>query len=209
MTTTAGPPFVPTLSPPSRYVTTRLPVRRFTVDEYHWLIEHGFFASDERFELLEGWIVAKMSRNPVHDAAIDVALHLLMRLMPAGWHVRCQSGFTTIDSEPEPDLVVVRGEGRDYIARHPGPPDAAVVIEIANTTLADDRELKGRLYARAGVGVYWIVNLIDRTIEVYSQPSPAGVPAYARRDVFAIEQAVTFSVDSARVGPIPVAQLMP
>src|SRR2546423_10746826 len=109
--TTASAPFGRAMSPTTfdRYEATRLPVRRFTVEEYHRLIEQGFFASDERFELLEGWIVAKVPRNPIHDTAVLLADGLFRRLIPTGWLVRCQLGFTTGDSEPEPDIALARG----------------------------------------------------------------------------------------------------
>jgi Uma2 family endonuclease len=203
----------PDLAPPttdSRYQATRLPVRRFTVDEYHRMIEQGYFASDERFELLEGWIVAKVSRNPVHDAAVDLAEQLLAPLLPSGWYVRGQKALTTRDSEPEPDVVIVRGVPRDYASRHPGPADLALVIEVANTTLADDREIKLRVYARAGIAHYWIVNLIDRKIEVYTQPTvTGGVPGYVRREDFGVGQMVSFPVGTATLGPIAVADFLP
>lgn len=213
MTTLGAHPFAPPAlasAPPQRYEIPPLPVRRFSVAEYHRLIEQGFFAADERFELLEGWITAKVSRNPVHDAAVDVCEQLLAGLLPRGWYVRGQKAFTTPDSEPEPDIVVVRGVPRDYTARHPGPADAALVIEVANTSLAEDRGLKLRLYAGAGVAVYWITNLIDRTIEVYAQPSILdGVATYVRREVFGVAHSVSLSVGGTTVGPVRVIDLLP
>jgi Uma2 family endonuclease len=195
----------------ARYATPPTPrVRRFTVEEYHRLIEDGYFAHDERFELLEGWIVAKVSRNPIHDAALSIAMKVLDRAMPAGWHVRVQSGFTTDDSEPEPDLAVVRGDERDYTTRHPGPLDAALVIEVANTSLPEDRDIKARVYARAGVGVYWIINLSDRVVEVYTEPSgPAPSPSYASRREFAHGESVPLVIPGAAPMTIAVADLMP
>src|SRR5207244_13321222 len=89
--------------PPPRFM------RRFTVDEYHRMIQNGVFADDDRFELLEGWIVAKMSKNPPHEVAVDKSHEAIRSCLPAGWRVRSQSAITTNDSEPEPDLAVVRG----------------------------------------------------------------------------------------------------
>jgi Uma2 family endonuclease len=216
MTTLGTHPLVPSYPPsnpaaaPGRYDVAPLPVRRFSVAEYHRLIEQGFFAADERFELLEGWIVAKVPRNPVHDSAVDICEQILAGLLPSGWYVRGQKAFTTGDSEPEPDVVVVRGVPRDYKVRHPGPADAAIVIEVANSSLTEDRDLKLRLYARAGVAVYWIVNLIDRTVEVYTQPSIVdGVPTYLRREVFGATQSVSLTVGGSTVGPIRVVDLLP
>jgi Uma2 family endonuclease len=198
-----------TFPSPGRYVQTDRPVRRFTVEEYHRLINEGFFAHDERFELLEGLIVQKMPRDPVHDAAVEIALKLLQARMPAGWRVRPQCAMTTVDSEPEPDLAVVRGEPRDYVARHPGPQDVALIVEVANTTLLDDRTLKARSYARAGVTAYWIINLVERQVEAYSDPTgPGPQPVYRRRVDYRSGQAAPFAVGGIPL-IVPVDELLP
>lgn len=89
------------------------PVRRFTVEEYHKLIDSGLFPEDEPFELLEGWVVPKMARKPPHGVAIDLLSEVIRDRLPGGWRVRIQSAITTADSEPEPDVAVVRGQARD------------------------------------------------------------------------------------------------
>src|SRR5436305_4096318 len=99
MTTLARPNWKTTQLPPA-------PVRRFTVDEYHRMIQTGILEEDDSVELLEGWIVLKMPRNPPHDVAIDLAREAIETRLPAGWRVRVQSAITTSDSEPEPDLAV-------------------------------------------------------------------------------------------------------
>ena len=102
-------------------------------------------------------------------------------IAPDGWYVDSQEPITLDDSEPEPDIVVVRGDTRDYLDRHPGARDLSLVVEVADSTLERDRTLKQRLYGRAGIPVYWIVNLVERQLEVYSQPVelPSG-PLYQR-----------------------------
>ena len=199
-----------TFPPPERYTPTALPVRRFTVDEYHRMIADGYFARDERIELLEGLIVQKMPRDPVHDAAVELALQLLQAHMPQGWRVGPQCAISTIDSEPEPDLAVVRGQPRDYLSHHPGPRDIAVLVEVSNTSLAEDRAIKARLYARAAIQSYWIVNLVDRRIEVYTDPTgPDAAPLYRRRQDFGPGQSVPLSVGGMDAGEIPVDGLLP
>jgi Uma2 family endonuclease len=199
-----------TVSPAPRYAPTSLPVRLFSVDEYHRLIADGYFASDERFELLEGLIVQKMPRDPIHDAALMIAEELLRARLPEGWRVRVQSAITTADSEPEPDLAIVRGQPRDYLSRHPGPGDLAAVIEISNTTLHDDRTFKQRVYARAGIATYWIINLVDRHVEVYDDPSgDAAAPAYRRRSDFDAGAVVPLVIGNTQVRAVPVAELLP
>jgi Uma2 family endonuclease len=192
-----------------RYVTTHLPVRRFTVQEYHRLIEAGYFSADEKFELLEGWIVEKMSRNPPHDARVAHARRVLDRRLPANWHVRVQSAITTPDSEPEPDLAIVSGSELDYEMRHPTPDAVAAVIEVANTSLAEDREIKGRLYARAGIHVFWIINLRDRQIEVFTDPTgPSDAPLYRGRNVYTPGTAVALAIAGRDVEPVMVDELL-
>jgi hypothetical protein len=94
------------------------------VNEYHRLVQAGVLEEDEPVELLEGWIVEKIPRNPLHDAVVSLILNrVLAPRLPAGWFCRGQSAITTTDSEPEPDIAVVRGNERDYLARHPGPAD--------------------------------------------------------------------------------------
>src|SRR5262249_46180523 len=116
-----------------------LPVRRFSVKEYHRMIDSGILTDEDHVELLEGWIVPKMPRNPPHDTVISVIHNQeLGPLLPAGWFCRVQAAVTTDDSEPEPDLAVVRGRERDYLRKHPTPRDMGLVVEVADTTLRRD-----------------------------------------------------------------------
>lgn len=187
-----------------------VPVRPFTVEEYHRLVADGYFAHDEGFELLEGLIVRKMSRDPLHDSALSNARRVLEARVPGGWHMRIQSAVTTIDSEPEPDIAVVQGGDFTYRTRHPGSADTALLVEIANTSLADDRAWKGAIYARAGFAVYWIINLNDDRLEVYTDPSGSDpAPAYRRREEFGRADFVPLTIGGIVVQPIAVADLLP
>jgi Uma2 family endonuclease len=187
-----------------------LPVRRFTVDEYHRMLQHGILADGEPFELLEGFIVPKMTRNPQHDIALELVDEALRGRLPGGWRLRIQSAITTDDSEPEPDLAVVRGDARSRGDRHPGPQDLGLVVEVADTSLAQDRQEKGRLYARAGIACYWIVNLVDRQVEVYTDPTgPGPSPAYRQRHDFAAGDAVPLVLEGNEVTRIAVAEFLP
>lgn len=186
------------------------PVMRFTVEQYHRMIREGYFDDEARFELLEGWIIPKMTRNPPHDVALVLAQQAFGALVPAGWHLRGQSAVTTAESEPEPDLAVVRGEARDYLDRHPGPGDMALVVEVADSSLGRDRGLKQRIYARARVPSYWIVNLAERVVEVYGGPSgPAPAPGYASRRDHGPDDAVPVVIDGREVGRVAVRDLLP
>jgi Uma2 family endonuclease len=185
-------------------------LRRFSVDEYHRLIETGVLVEGEPLELLEGWIVYKMTRNPPHDVALGLAGDAIDGRLPAGWHVREQSAITTADSEPEPDLAITRGARRDYMQRHPGAGDLALLVEVSDSTLDLDREDKARIYARAGILVYWIINLVDRRVEVYTNPTgPDPAPAYRRRDDYGPADTVPLSIAGSPALNIPVAELLP
>jgi Uma2 family endonuclease len=186
------------------------PVCKLTVDGYHRMIQAGLLTEDDPVELLEGWIVPKMPHNPPHDGTVQRANKVINERLPPGWEVRVQSAVTTGDSEPEPDLAVVREDGQNYLTRHPGSADIALLIEVANSSLARDRDDKGRLFARAGIGCYWIINLIDNQIEVYTDPTgPGANPQYLQRRDYARHAAVPLVVDGQDRGPIHVRDLLP
>jgi Uma2 family endonuclease len=199
-----------TLTTPLPWQGMNAGFRRFSVAEYHKLIELGILTEDDNLELLEGYLVHKMSRNPPHDVTLDLIQETLPRLLPAGWRLRSQSAITLATSEPEPDGAIVRGNARTYTVRHPGPADIGVVIEVADSTLDGDRLDKGRIYARDGIPCYWIINLVDRQIEVYTAPSGAtATPAYAQRQDYHAGDDATLSLDGATVATIAVTDLLP
>jgi len=185
-------------------------MKRWTVQEYHKLIELGIFAHDERFELLEGWIVAKVSKNPPHESSVHLTNRACQRRLPSEWDTRIQAPITLEDSEPEPDVAIVRGDARTYACRHPSPSDIAIVIEVADSSLLDDRRRKMRLYALAGIAEFWIINISASQIEVHSDPTgPSGAPAYRKQVVWKIDQSVPLVVDGQQLSPIPVKDLLP
>jgi Uma2 family endonuclease len=143
--------------------------RQWTRAEYDRLIDIGLFRPGEPLELLGGDLVVSEPQGSAHFTAIGLVEDALRLALGPGWLVRGQGPIALDDeSEPEPDVAVTRGTRRDYGREHPSRP--ALVVEVAETSLAFDREHKGSLYARARLEDYWIVNLIDRTLEVYRQP---------------------------------------
>jgi Uma2 family endonuclease len=184
--------------------------RRFTVNEYHKLIEIGVLTENDTLELLDGYLVGKMPHDPIHDGAIQLVEDAIAGLLPAGWCKRVQSAITLTRSEPEPDLVVVRGNKRSFLLQHPGPSDFGIVVEVSNTSLDSDRDDKIPIYARDGIPVYWIVNLVDRQVEVYEQPSGASAsPSYGSLRTFKPGDSVPVVLDGTTVGTIPVVDLLP
>ena len=156
---------------PDSSVMPPWPVRRFTVAEYRTLVETGAFEEDDRIELLQGWIVPKVVHNPPHDWTVTQVSDVIRPLLSDDWLMRVQCAINTGDSEPEPDNAIARGPNDRYLHRHPRGEDIGLLIEVANSSLARDRD-KAEIYAMEGVPVYWIVNLVDRQIEVRSDPDP-------------------------------------
>jgi Uma2 family endonuclease len=155
-------------------------MKRLSVDQYHVLITNGILTKEERVELLEGWIVQKKKKTPIVSTVRRLVAQQFELLRGVGDYHILSGAVTTDDSEPEPDSLIVRGNIRRFIDRHPSASDTAVLAEVSEASLKQDREKK-RIYARAGFPVYWIVNIPDRQIEVYTQPSgPAENPDYAR-----------------------------
>jgi Uma2 family endonuclease len=179
------------------------------VKQYERMTELGLLTSSDRVELLEGIIVDKMTQNPPHNAAIDLLREQLEPLLSADYRIREQKAIRLGESEPEPDLVVVRGPAKRYAGRHPGPQDIALVIEVADTSLADDRERKGRIYARVRLPVYWIVNLRDAIVEVYTDPKGGRARGYATRRDYGRDESAPVIVAGKKVGAVPVRELLP
>lgn len=182
-----------------------LPVARFSVEQYHRMIASGAFTEDDQLELIDGWVVRKMAKGPGHEYATGQLEDFLRRQLPSGLHVRNQAPVTLARSEPEPDLAVVRG-GRDtYRDRHPGAPDVLLVIEVSDTSLEVDR-LKGGTYASAAIPDYWIVNLPERCLEIYTRPSEHG---YETSRVLRGADCAELVFDGREHGLLAVASLLP
>jgi Uma2 family endonuclease len=186
------------------------PVRRFTVAEYQRMGELGILTEDDRVELLEGWIVPKMYRNPPRDGTIEILQQWLLRTLPTGWRCRIQSALITADSQPEPDLVVVRGDPIERLRRHPGADDVGLVIEVADTSLETDRSDKSRIYARAKVPCYWIVNLIDQQVEIRTEPTgPRGRPVFRQESIHQRDDQIRLVLDGKVFASTGVAEFFP
>ena len=185
-------------------------LRRFSVEEYHQMIEAGILDENDNVELIEGYVVNKMSRNPPHDGTIQLVSDLLREVLPPGWCVRDQSAVTLASSEPEPDVCIARGTRRAFLTQHPQAADVGLVVEVSDSTLAWDRSEKARIYARAGIETYWIVNLVDRRLEVHTGPSgPTASPSYARRDDVPVGGSVSLVLDGVVIATLAVGDLLP
>ena len=200
----------PTMPPAPTGVPAWVPPRihRMTVDEYERMVASGAIASRNRFHLINGYLVDKMTHNPPHAVADELCGRELLRIMPPGWHLRSAKPvrLPAQDSEPEPDRCVARGTIDDYDERHPGPDDVALIVEVADSSLAEDRDYATNLYGPAGIPVYWIVNVRGRRVEVYTGPGPQG---YGPPEIFAEGQSVPVVIGGREVGRIAVEDILP
>jgi Uma2 family endonuclease len=196
-TITQPAPMIPGTGVPPR------DTRRFSIDEFEWFAER---VGDD-VELIDGYIVERPEMKPSH---VLVSGRLKLRLepvLPAGWSLR-EDKPLRIDNinEPRPDFAVVKGGIEDYPDRHPGPADTAMVIEVSDSSLPRDQGEKRLIYARGGVPLYWIVNLVDRQIEAYSDPVAGG---YGSRVEYPAGKNVPIVIGGVEVGTVTVSDIFP
>jgi Uma2 family endonuclease len=153
------------------------PIERYRLssDVFHEMIEKGILGEDERVELIEGGLITMSPIDSEHMGVVNQLAETLIRQLERRALVGVQCPIHLDDhSEPQPDLILLTPRNDFYKRSLPRPADILLVIEVADSSLAYDRTVKMPLYANAGVPEAWIVNLIDRWIEVYRDPSPAG-----------------------------------
>ena len=146
--------------------------KRFSIAEYHRLAELGFFAPDDRVELIRGELIKMAAKGRFHSVCNSLLVEELIILLTRRARVRVQEPIilSTTDSEPEPDVVIARNRSDNYLDSHPEPADILLVIEVSDSTLKYDQRTKLSLYAEAGIANYWIFNLVDNQLEMYSEP---------------------------------------
>lgn len=169
-------------------------IRRFSRVEYERLIDLGIFRPGEAIELIGGALLVAEPQGAAHYTAIVKTAKALEEAFGPGWVVRTQGPIgLDDDSEPEPDVAVVPGSPDDYARAHPARP--VLTVEVADSSLSLDRQHKGSLYARAGLSDYWLLNLVDRVLEVYREPAPDPAAPfgwrYMRSDTFNASASVT------------------
>lgn len=183
--------------------------RTYTVAEYHEMIDRGVLTTMDKVELIEGRLVDKMPKNPPHESAITRLNRRLLRLLPDDWQLRPQGPVTFTTSEPEPDFTIARGAEADFDTRHPEPGEVGLLVEVSDSSLAFDRSDKWRVYGRGGVPVYWVVNVVDRRIEVYTDPTgPAAQPGYRTRTDYPPGTAVPVVLGGVVVGAVAVSEVI-
>ena len=182
--------------------------RRLSVAEYHRMADLGLLKPDERVELIHGLLVEKPVVTPPHAFAVTKLSKLIEQYNIAQSVLRVQMPITLSDSEPEPDLVLARSVESEYFDRHPGPADIQLLIEVAVSSLAFDQGEKLSLYAANGIAVYWIVNLIDKRLEVYTIPQGGDQPAFLDVQHFARGATVPIILNGAMAGSVAVSDVI-
>ena len=168
-------------------------LRNFNLDEYHQLIDIGFFKTEDRVELLEGLLIKMSPIRPAHANTVDRLMNLFIEQLGRQVQIRVQQPVTLVgmESEPEPDIVLA--QRKPYEDHHPNASEISLLIEVSDTTLAKDRGLKAQIYATESIQEYWIVNLMDRTIEVHRNPRilADGHGTYFSKQFFDEQKSVT------------------
>ncbi|MBD2385227.1 Uma2 family endonuclease [Cylindrospermum sp. FACHB-282] len=150
---------------------TVVTAKRFTIAEYHRLAELGFFGENDRVELIKGEIIQMAAKGKPHSVCNTRLYRELFKIVAEKATLRGQEPIIISDnSEPEPDLAIVPNHPDDYLANDPSPADILVLIEIADSSLKYDQEVKLPLYAEADISDYWIFNLLNNCLECYSEP---------------------------------------
>lgn len=184
--------------------------KRFTLAEYHRLIELGFLTEGDRVELIRGELVQMAAKGTLQSVCNTKLVRELARLLGDRVVVRGQEPvILSTNSEPEPDVVIAKGHPDDYLLNHPYPKDILLIIEVSDSTLEYDQTIKLPLYAEAQIQAYWIVNLIANQLEQYSQPyqNTQGNFGYRMKQIMLRNEVVTIpgfsdlSLDLNRVFP--------
>ncbi|RPH77419.1 MAG: Uma2 family endonuclease [Candidatus Rokuibacteriota bacterium] len=186
-----------------------LTVRRWTRREYERLVDLGAFER-EPVELLGGHLIVAEPQESYHVTAVGMLGSRLASILPPGWIARVQAPLALDEeSAPEPDLAVVRGTWADYRDAHPT--SAALLVEVADSSLVFDRDQKGSLYARARVVDYWIVNLVDRLLEIYRDPGPdpAAPPGWRYRSRITLSPPAAVAPLALPAVRLSVGELLP
>ncbi|MFN6482355.1 MULTISPECIES: Uma2 family endonuclease [unclassified Nostoc] len=182
--------------------------KRFTLDEYHKLGELGFFHEDDHIELINGEIIEMASKGKAHETCLRKLLKELPKILGDKATLQSQAPITLPpNSEPEPDFAIVQNRTDDYLSAHPKAADVLLVMEVSDSSLAYDQDVKIPLYAKADITNYWIFNLFDNYLEAYSEPyqDNQGRYGYSNKRIFLSNEIITFpcfpdlSLDLAKV----------
>ena len=198
------------IDPPRETEIPLFPVRKFMVSEYHKLLKVGILRSGSPYELLKGWIVPKYRRGPPNASVSTSLMHRFWEIARDDQGiVGSRRPITFSDSEPEPTCSIVRGPIERYSKRHPRPNETELIVEVSDRSLHLDKGLKLAIYAAGRIPRYWIVNLIDCRVEVYTKPRGGKLPTYLQQKNYGVDESVPVIIAGRRRGQLPVRELLP
>ncbi|WP_427160403.1 Uma2 family endonuclease [Aliinostoc sp. HNIBRCY26] len=167
---------------------TTLQLRLWTVEDYHRMAEAGIFGAEERVELLEGKIIWMVAKGTAHRSAVGRTDYLIKNKLGERAWVSIQDQIQLNNqSEPEPDIAVVKIDPLDYAGHHPTPSEVYLIIEVADSSLKLDCEIKAKAYSQAGISDYWVLDVVSRQLYVFREPSPEG---YQSKSILAEDEAI-------------------
>jgi Uma2 family endonuclease len=155
-------------------------LKSWTVQDYHRMNELEIINPNERTELIAGQITIMVAKGTPHVLALRVlASELESLLVNQPIFVSTQDPIHLDDfSEPEPDLAIIKGNMFDYADRHPQPADIYLVVEVASATLKQDCEIKDKLYAKASIADYWVIDIPNHQVHIFRDPTPTGYTSH-------------------------------
>lgn len=186
---------------------------RMTAETFFRAVDADVFPKKARVYLRNGQIYTKMAKKLPHSASTTVVLSALIPVLPEGWTYWIESPILSHEfSAPLPDICLVRGRAQDYLQKgsFPKADEIALVVEIAESSLAEDRGEALADYAKANLPVYWIVNLIDWQVEVYTGPETVGeISRYAHREDYPVGREIPVTIDGVEVARVPAGSILP
>jgi hypothetical protein len=211
----AQPSTLPQVPTGSEVRPARRRLHRFSLDQYQRMIDVGILSEHDPVVLIDGLWVRKMTKGDLHIAVTKRTVRALVRITPDGWHVTKEDPVALADgpegyaSVPEPDVMILRGDIDDYLHRKPVPADVTLIVEVAESSLRDDRKQLVS-YAWSMIPFVWIVNLLARVVEVYSGPSgPGPDPRYQTTQTYGEDAEIPVIIDGREVGKVRVKDLIP
>lgn len=196
------PPDLPPALPP-------IPVRRFSVDEYHRIIQAGVLQHDERVELIHGWITPVWPDGPTGSSVIRRLDRLLQRSIRDAAVVSVGQPITTLDSQFAPAVAVCRGPESRYFSTHPEPDDISFVVDVVDSGLMSNLAERISVYARYRIGCCWVVHIENRQVEVYTQPTGKTRGRYQQQANYGVRESVPVLIGDTPCRKIPVSELLP
>ncbi len=180
-----------------------------SVAQYHEMIDSGSL-DDIRCELIHGWIFEIMPPKPPHSQHVRALVKFLMPMVNGDEYVvGVQDAIALADSEPQPDLFVAVGPEDKYSERHPGPGDLVLVVEVSDTPVRQDRIKKLKLYASAGIPQYWIIDVKQRRIEVYTEPRSGKKPGFGTHTSYGPMDDIPIVIGGSKLGAVRASKLLP